>query len=467
MSRDTLNFLVFTSDEHNPMISSVYGHPFIRTPNMQRLAEMGTVYENAYCPSPLCCPSRSAFFTGRRVHDIQTYNNCITDEFEYPSYGQVLAEQGVHTVHIGKVHAYRKAKDLGFSEMHGKDARFPGDLNIGRKPLAIRSLETPNGGTRDANYGVRENPTEIDDGRVQRAVEWIRTKGATIKKPWSLAVNTSKPHFPMFSTQRLWDIYAEHEDMPEYGFDSEPAKHAYARDLQAHFQTTRFPEKSIRGLRRGYYSLVAYVDFQLGRILDALEETGLTDNTVIAYTSDHGEMLGKFGMWWKCTLYEGSARVPLIIAGPGFKKHHRIKTPVDQLDLQASIFRSLGCKRPDTWSGTHLQDIGENSSDHVAFCEYHGHGTRAGAYMIRKRNWKLIYYCEAENQLFNVTSDPDEQNNVVERFPEIAAELEGELRRICSPEDENRRAEEFIKHQLEAIDKMNLVVQKGGLAELA
>ena len=112
------NAIMLMSDEHNPFFSSVYGHPFIQTPNMERLAQAGTLYQNAYCPSPLCLPSRAAFMAGQRVHTLQTYNNCILDlNPNYQSYGAALAEQGIHSTHIGKTDVYDKSANLGFSEM--------------------------------------------------------------------------------------------------------------------------------------------------------------------------------------------------------------------------------------------------------------------------------------------------------------------------------------------------------------
>ncbi|MFO7958295.1 MAG: hypothetical protein R6X33_14510 [Candidatus Brocadiia bacterium] len=161
-------------------------------------------------------------------------------------------------------------------------------------------------------------------------------------------------------------------------------------------------------------------------------------------------MLGKFGMWWKCSLYEDSARVPLLAAGPDFPSGVAVETPVQLLDLQAELFRIFGANRPEAWHGRPLADATEEPN-RVAFCEYHGHGTRSGAYMVRKGDWKLIYCMEAPNRLFNLREDPEELDNRCADEPEKAAELEAELRRICSPERENRRAHAFEEAQLAAV----------------
>jgi len=443
------NFILLLSDEHNPFYSSVYGHPFVLTPNMERLARQGTVFRNAYCPSPLCMPSRSAFMSGRRVHEIQAYSNCrVNVPGHFPSYAQVLREQGVHTVHFGKTHVYEQISRLGFSEIaHAKEAKSFGDVNFVRKPLAIRrdAAERANG------YGVKENAFESDLKVMDGALSWLAETAVKLEQPWSLAINLTNPHFPQWNTQEYWDLYPQGEDLPKYGLEQESAQHPYARDLRAHFQTELFTETQVRGLRRGYLGNVTFIDRQLGRLLDTLKATGLAETTNVVYASDHGEMLGKFGLWWKCSLYEDSVRIPLIAAGPDFAAGASVDTPVDLLDVQASIFRATGAVRPAEWAGLPLQDIPRQDPDRAVFSEYHGHGTRSGAYMIRKGDWKLIYYMEAPHQLFHLKDDPDELRNVYAEYPDKAQELERELRRICSPELENERAHRFQEEQWETV----------------
>ncbi|MCC6489660.1 MAG: sulfatase-like hydrolase/transferase [Candidatus Hydrogenedentes bacterium] len=446
------NFVLLMSDEHNPKVSSIHGHPLVRTPNLERLAARGTVFENTYCPSPLCMPCRSAFMSGRRVNDIQCYNNCNVVPFDYPSYGQVLREQGVHTVHIGKVDVYRPGAELGFSEMLlPGDRKRPGDENICREPLAIRA----DGASRADGFGPAEsNPFAGDDRVVDAALEWLATRPAQLSQPWILVVQVVKPHFPHMVTQELWDRYADGADLPAQGRDVASANHPYARDLRDHFQTDLFTDEQIKGLRRGYLGCVEHVDWELGRIMDALEANGLADTTTLAYTSDHGDMLGKFGMWWKCSLYEDSARVPLVVAGPGFTPGARVRTPVDLHDLRATMFAATGAAQPDSWLGASLQRLEPNDAERCVFSEYHGHGTRSGSYLIRKGDWKLHYCMKAPHQLFNLAEDPEELNNLAEANPGKLRELEEALRAVCSPEEENDRAHAFERRQLAAMAQM-------------
>ena len=442
------NVLIYMSDEHNPFVSSVYGHPLVETPNMARLAAGGTVFEHAYCPSPLCAPSRASFLAGRPAHQLRVYNNCNLHEFAYPSYGDVLREQGVHTAYAGKVDGYAPAATLGFAELIlPGDRAKPGDTNFSRRPLAIRA----DGMQRADGYGVRAGAFAKDTRVVDRAVEWLERRAPTLDTPWTLTVNTGAPHFPHYVTQDLWDKYAAGADLPAYGADHEPAGHPYARDLRAHFQTDAFTEEQIRGLRRGYLGCVEYVDRQLGRLLDALDAGGRREDTVVVYTSDHGEMLGTFGLWWKCSLYEDSARVPLIAAGPGFAPATRTRTPVSLLDLQAAIFQALGKARPPDWWGEPLQAIPAADPARAVFAEYHGHGARSGAFMIRRGPWKLLYNLAAPHHLFDLEDDPHELRNRAASEPAVLADLERELRRRCSPEEEDRRAHQFEQGQRDAL----------------
>ncbi len=447
-----VNVLILKSDEHNPRIASTDGHPFIRTPNLERLAARGVVFESAYCPSPLCVPSRSSFISGRPVHQIQTYNNSLVLERpNYPSYGAILDAAGVHSVHVGKVDAYRPPNELGFTEMFGTDYRGVGDTMISREPLALRT----DGLERARDVGVAENPFRGDDRRMEDALAFLR-RSADLGRPWTMEVNLIAPHFPHRVTEELWELYADHADLPEYDVTAPPAQHPYAADLRRHFGTDAFTEELIRQHRRAYYGRVTYVDAQLGRLLDALEATGQRDRTVVVYTSDHGEMLGMFGMWWKSSLYEDSVRVPLVVAGPGFPRGARVRTPVSHWDLRATIFAAVGVPYPDGLPGQPLQSLSRERrrDDRAVFAEYHGHGTRGSSFMVREGRWKLLYHAKAPHQLFDLDADPYELHDLASARPDVVGRLTQRLYdEFCDPVVEQDRAERFIRAQLAALDQ--------------
>lgn len=433
----TYNVLVLKSDEHNPRMVRSAGHPFIQTPNLDRLAARGVSYDAAYCPSPLCTPSRSSYLSGRPVHEIQCYNNSMAVERpNFPSYGSLLSAAGVHSALVGKVHAYRPPEELGFAHMQGKMFNRIGDTHIARNPLALRDTAD-----RLRGVGVDGDAFHTDDQRMGQALEFLDT--AT--DPWTLDINLDAPHFPHTATEDLWELYEG--DLPEYGVEQPSAQHPYAEDLRRHFATDGFTPELTREHRRGYYARVTYIDRQLGRLVEKLEQTGQLDRTVVVYTSDHGEMLGKFGMWFKCSLYDDSVRVPLIVAGPGFDCGIRVSTPVTQWDLLASVFAAVDVSAPSWLRGAPLQ--GPLDPDRAAFAEYHGHGTRGSGYLVRQGRWKLIWNARAPHQLFDLVADPDELRDLAGDEPDVVRRLSERLRtEFCDPEVEHDRAEEFIQQQL-------------------
>ncbi|MGQ9809054.1 MAG: sulfatase-like hydrolase/transferase [Armatimonadota bacterium] len=461
-----VNFLLFMSDEHNPRYSSVYRYPgypdFLQTPNMEALAREGTVYENAYCPSPLCMPCRSSFMSGRRVHEVRAYSNYsifqprynapgAPEDYSFPSYGQILSRSGVHSVYIGKMDAYASSDRMGFDEVkHPIDRPPPGDWNIRRRPLKVRR----GAAAVATQYGPRQDPHAGDHLVVEEACRWLQTSGVELNrqgKPWFLAVNVTAPHFPHVCSEEDWALYPQ-PGMPPAGREAPTACHPQSVELRTHFQDDHpdWTEENILGNRRGYFARVTFVDRMLGLVMQALAQAGLQGSTVTCYTSDHGEMLGKFGMWRKCALYEDSVCVPLIVSGPGFRRGERVATPVDLLDLQASIFRSLkrDRERPSNWAGEALQDIPVWDGNRAVFSEYHGHGRRTSSFMLRQGDWKLIYHTGAPHQLFNVADDPNELLDLAAREPVRLRRMCAELRSFCSPEEENLRASRFVQQQL-------------------
>lgn len=448
-----VNVVFLFSDEHNTNVASVYGHALVETPNLARMAREGVTYEAAWCPSPLCMPCRSALMSGRRVHEMQTYSNCNLYRLDLPSYGAALHDQGVHSVHIGKTDVFRPGVELGFSEMIAPTERpHPGDTNGRRRPLAIRS--EADSLSRAAGFGPHDDPFPHDDTVMAETMRWLHGQAPALDAPWVLSVNLIKPHFPHFVTPELWEKYAEGEDLPAHGPEAASAQHPYAQDLRQHFRTDVFTEEQIRGHRRGYLGCVDYVDQQVGRVLDALDEHGLRENTVVIYTSDHGEMLGKFGMWWKSSLYEDSLRVPLIVSGPGFDRGVRCSTPVDLLDVQASFFAATGAARPAGWIGQALQTLARDDTSRFAFAEYHGHGVRGGGYAVRQGDWKLLYNAEAPHQLFHLGEDPEELQDRFADNPAVARDLEECLRTVCDPDAENERAHAFEEQQFRDLEKL-------------
>ncbi|WP_066018561.1 sulfatase-like hydrolase/transferase [Endozoicomonas atrinae] len=447
------NVLVIKTDEHNPFLSSIEGHPFIQTPNLQELANTGTYYKSHYTASPLCVPTRSSWISGLRPHKGQFYNNSVVFQKDYPSHGHVLREQGIYTVHVGKLDAYREASKLGFSEMHrlwSPEVQDPGDMNVARNPVSERPLESRDGTPRNAMYGVKANAFSKDEPIFNFAKGWISSTGLSLDQPWLMELNTSKPHFPCFTSQELWDLYEGHDDLPELDKNHPVAQHPVSDDLRKHFKTDQFTEEQVRGLRRGYYANVTYIDNKVGELINILKETGQLDNTVIIYTSDHGTMMGKYGMHWKSSMHEDSARVPCIISGPGFNRDTVSHTACDSMDLQATLFGIFGVQRPEHWDGEPLQGLALNDHERTALSEYHGHGQSVSSYAIRQGNWKYIYHYGQPAQLFNIDKDPQETLDLASTQSEKRKQLHNALLNYLDPDKEHHRAEDYIQKQLAA-----------------
>lgn len=440
------NVLLLISDEHNPRYSSTYGHEVIRTPNMDRLAERGVVYDSAYCPSPLCVPSRTAFMAGRYTHETQAYNNSKVIERRHPSFGGVLDAQGIHSLYVGGgSNLYRDPFHLGFSEMLAVERTGKG---LGTHSIEAERPSSKPVKTEEAHGAVEEMyaPDEIN---IDAAIDWIRDSAPTVGRPWAMTICINPPHPPYTTEPEHWDRSHGWGDLPEHGTEQESAQHPYAQDVRDNSRWD-YSDDLVRDLRQGYYGAVSFVDDQLGRLIDAVDAGGLTEDTVILYTTDHGEMLGKFGLWGKCSLYEDAVRVPIIAAGPGFPKGIRSSTPVTTLDLQASIFEAVGARRPEAWRGQPLQSIAVDDPHRPAFASYHGHNVRGGGFMLRLGDWKLLYNSAAPHQLFNLRDDPDELVNLWSDRPDMVAVLETELRAICDPEAVERDAAAVRAQQFEA-----------------
>lgn len=440
------NVVFLLSDEHNPRYSSPYGHCVVRTPNMERLAGRGTLFENAYCPSPLCVPSRTAFMAGRYTHETQAYNNSKVVERRHPSYGGILADQGVHTLYVGGgTNLYRDPFSLGFSEM-------PRATRVGRG-LGTHAIEAERPSSAPVKTTEAHGPVEglyaKEGAHIEAAVDWLYAHAPGMNRPWAMTIGINPPHPPYTTEPRYWEMYDGLADLPVHGAEQQSAQHPYVQDVRDNGRW-HYSDELVRDLRRGYFGAVTYVDEQLGRLLDAVDGAGLREDTVVCYSSDHGEMLGKFGMWGKTSLYEDAVRVPMIAAGPGFTPGRRVTTPVTSLDLQAMLFRATGARRPEAWRGRPLQEIPVDDPTRPAFATYHGHNTRGGAFMLRLGDWKLLHNAAAPHQLFNLHQDPEELMNVWPDRPDVVADLETELRAICDPEAVERDAASVRQQQYEA-----------------
>ncbi|MBR0652021.1 sulfatase-like hydrolase/transferase [Roseomonas terrae] len=441
------NLLVIMSDEHNPKIAGYAGDTVVATPHLDRLAARGTRFDAAYTPSPICVPARGAFATGQPVHRSRCWDNAIAYDGRMPSWHKALRDRGHHVASIGKLHFEgHPGQDYGFSEMilPMQITNGTGDVTmLLRDPTDVREA-----GARKllAQSGPGESEYSIYDRRVAAAAQtWLRESAPRhTDKPWVLFVSMVSPHFPLTAPPEHYYRYAD-RDLPKPKLWDAPVEerlpHPWLRGYghrSDHYRHFRSDDDLHRALA-GYYGLVSFMDDHVGKILAALEAAGITDDTRVIYTSDHGDNLGSRGLWGKCTMYEESARIPLLMAGPDVPAATACPTPVTLCDVAATILDAVGAADAITelaLPGESLLALaGAPPKDKAALSQLHTYCPN-GVFMLRTLRHKYIHYVGAAPQLFDLEADPEELHDLAgdPAHAALLAALEARLRAMLDPE---------------------------------
>lgn len=457
------NTLVILSDEHQARAMGCAGHPFVSTPNLDRLAARGTRFTNAVTPSPICVPTRAAFATGQYVHQCRYWDNSFGYDGRVRGWGHALQEAGIAVESIGKLHYQSADLPTGFDVEH-----VPMHLHNGVGMLWA-SIRDPLPEHRPSNkrmlgehIGPGDSPyTRYDHGITDLAVEWLKDK-AGAKQPWCLYVGLVAPHFPLVAPQEFFDLYPlDRMPQPKLHPRDGHALHSWSQeheDFWSHEATLK-DENERRTAIAAYYGLVSWLDHNVGRILGALQQAGLTDTTRVIYASDHGDNLGARGLWGKSNLYRESVDIPMIAAGPGFARG-LCETPVSLLDLSATILEGFGLDKNKVLPqavGRSLREIASEPDDpaRLVFSEYHAVGSNSAAYMLRNGRWKYHHYIRHEPELFDLANDPEETTNLAGRAEhhDPVVQMERALRALCDPEQIDREAK---------ADQAALIARHGG-----
>ena len=449
MNESTTNILFIMSDEHSREIAGCYGNPIVATPHLDALAARGVVFENAYCNSPICVPSRASLATGDYVHRVGYWDSAAAYDGRVPSWHHRVRDAGCDMVSIGKLHYRGAGDDNGMSEVHLPIYIFDG---IGdahgllrrdkRVRVVARELAT------EAGRGL--SPYTRFDMRVADATaRWLRErKHRGAGKPWVLFSSMVSPHYPLIAPGEFYDLYADADlPRPRLYADADRPDHP----VIAHYRETWnyddfFDAERLRAGLTAYYGLCSFLDFQIGRILAALDESGFADDTLVVYTSDHGESLGNRGLWGKSVMYEESSGVPLVMAGPGVAAGQRCATAVSLVDIYPTVVESV-CgaldAREHALPGDSLITLArERPADRVVFSELHDDGSMTGEFMVRRGDWKLVHYVGYPPQLFDLAADPFEAHDLAGRpeAAEVQRRLYEALYGIVDPEAVDRRA---------------------------
>ncbi len=444
------NLLFILSDEHNPRVLGCNGHPQIKTPNLDRLAGSGTRFTAAYTNCPICVPARASLATGQYVHKTRCWDNAIAYDGHPPSWGHRLMAQGHRVSSIGKLHyASSDPRRNGFEEeilpLHIVNG--VGDLlGLIRDELPRRagSLKLgPEAGPGESEY------TRYDRSIADETCKWLaRMARERSEKPWVLYAGFVSPHFPLIAPPEFYRLYPEDKvPWPDMYGPAERPRHPYTDAMRKCMCFDEpFDPGMVRRALAAYFGLVSFLDDNIGRILRALEDTGLAANTRVIYSSDHGDNLGTRGMWGKSTMYEESAGIPLIMAGPDIPAGSTCAAPVTLADAFPTIVQGAGLERDPrdaALPGSSWLDMAQGRLPaRTILSEYHAAGSPCAAYMIRRGRYKYIYYVGMPPMLFDLEADPRESNDLG-RDPAsrgVLADCEAALRKIVDPEAVDRLA---------------------------
>jgi len=442
-----VNVLLIMSDEHQRDVTGCYGHRFVRTPHLDRLAARGVVFENAYCNSPLCVPSRMSFMTGRYVHQIGMWDNGSVLDSAVETFAGRFAAQGAETILCGKMHFIGPDQIHGFSRREGPIPVNPrGDSSalhrdtVTPRPDAVRRF-------REAGMGD-SRVLRHDEATQEAAVRVLHELGGRRDRdPFLLVVGYLAPHFPLRVPERYFELYwPDKLALPRIPPGHLDQLHPVAKGLREHFCADQISEEELRRCVAAYYGLVSYLDEKIGELLVTLEQVGLADDTLVIYTSDHGEMLGEHGMWWKCCMYEQAVAVPLIMRFPdGAAAGRRVSQIVELVDLYPTCAEALGLQAPADLPGASLLGVARGRAvdwKDSAFSEYHAHGTTTASYMIRKGPFKYVYHVGYAPELYDLREDPGEFRNLAGQaaYEQVMDSLHAELTARLDPEAVDQQA---------------------------
>lgn len=412
------NVLLVIADQMTPFMLEACGYPIAKTKHMKALAERSVHFTTAYSPSPICVPARSCLMTGLYTSTTGCYDNGDPYHSFIPTFAHYMTNAGYDTVLSGKMHF------VGADQLHGFNRRLNTDIYPSgfiwsyplldeNDPEAMAFDFAPQYQAENIGPGWSKE-LQYDEETQFRALEYLRHTPRD--KPFLLTVSYTNPHPPYQVPTKYWELYKDADlPLPYYPDDMEEKysdfDRAFIRWYGLDRKNIRDP-KHLIAMRRGFAALAHYVDDKLGELIAVLDEQGLRDDTIVILTSDHGEMLGEKALVQKRSLYEWSARIPLMIDYPGAKPRE-VSTPVSLIDLPATLLDIVGQESVRPMAGRSLMPAvnGSTLEEVPVISEYHGEGIMRPSFMVRKGAWKYHYCHRSAPQLFNIETDPGEWDN--------------------------------------------------------
>ncbi|MCM3749820.1 arylsulfatase [Paenibacillus pasadenensis] len=433
------NLLLITVDQMRYDCLSLLGHSVVETPNLDRLAQSGVLFRNAYSATPTCIPARAAIMTGmsQRSHGRVGYQDKVAWKYEHTIAGE-LAKAGYHTQCVGKMHVYPARNLCGFHNvvlhdgyLHHNRSRSNNTVNEHfdqaddylqwlRQNAGVSLDITDNG--LDCNASTVGRPWHLPEALhptnwcVSQSIDFLRRRDPG--KPFFLWTSFVRPHSPLDPPQAYFDMYKDREmpDPPIGDWVDEAAAAKGGYDPATIFG--RVPKRRFDRARAAYYALITHLDDQIGRLLNALFEYGVSGNTMVVFTSDHGELMGDHHYFRKSLPYEGSAKIPFILYDPtggfGFKAGSEVNEVIELRDIMPTLLDAAGAEIPASVEGQSLLPL--CSGREVPWRSYvHGEhlvGHLSNHFATNGKEKYIWYSQTGEEQLFQLTEDPEELRNL-------------------------------------------------------
>ena len=430
---DQPNILILMADQLSASALACYGNRVSKTPHIDALAREGVVFDSFYCNSPLCAPSRFSFLAGQLPSKIEAFDNAAEFPAQVPTFAHYLRHAGYQTALSGKMHF------CGPDQLHGFETRLTTDIypsDFGWTPDWLRFEARPGwyhtmDSVTQAGPCTRTNQIDFDDEVIfaarQHLFDVARGKD---KRPFCLVASLTHPHDPYVTPERYWNRYSDADiDMPRVAAHAQDPHSQRLRHVIGLGSST-VTDTQVRAARRAYYGSVSYVDDQIGEMLETLRQTGLASNTIVLLLSDHGDMLGERGLWYKMSFFDPACRIPLIVHAPGRFAPRRVSGAASLVDVLPTLteFAAPG-QRPahaaplDGRSLMRVLAAGVSAAHSLpdeVFGEYLAEGAIAPIVMIRRGRFKFVHSPVDPDQLFDLVADRDEVANLAEQ-PALAS----------------------------------------------